>query len=152
MLNELLPRSLHNNFRGYRIALWILGLLTAVRALQSVMIIFNGHDTVTNADGIPIDSYSADAAQTVLALFALVSVWRLIVCAMSVVALVRYRNAVPIIFVVHIASYLGALLLSAFVPLVRTGNPPGPWVNFALFALMVIGLGLSLVSRRSKLE
>ena len=149
---RFLPRSLDNTFDGYRLALWLLGFITVIRALQSVMIILNGWETVTKADGVPVDTYPADAAQNILALFALASLWRLIVCLMGAVALIRYRSAVPLMFAVHMLSFLGAVLLSQFVPLVRVGSPPGPMVNLVQFGLMIVGLVLSLIPRRNALE
>lgn len=148
MLDKLFPQRIDNTYRGNRIALWLFGLVVAVRMVQSVAILANGYGTVTGADGIPLDTYAADAAQTVVGLFALVSLWRLIFCLLGVLVLVRYRAAVPLMFVLFIANYLGAQILSQFVPLVRTGTPPGPIVNGTLFGLMVIGLVLSLIDRR----
>lgn len=149
MLERIFPRSLDNGYHGYRAALWIFGLVIAVRALQSTFIIFNGYDTVINADGIPIDTYSADVAQTIVGLFAQNSLWRLIFCLLGLTVLVRYRNAVPLMFILLMLSFLGAQALSQFVPLVRIGSPPGPIVNIVLFALMLIGLVLSLLRPRS---
>ena len=149
---RLFPRSLDNTFDGWRISLWIFGFITLIRAFQSLAIIFNGWDTIVNADGIPLGSYPADAAATVLGLFAIASLWRLIFCLIGVAALVRYRSAVPLLFVLSIFSYLGAVLLSQFVPLIRVGAPPGPWVNLGQFVLMVIGLALSLIPRRSPMQ
>src|SRR4051794_39385335 len=109
MLDKLFPVSLDNTYRGYRAALWIFGFVIAVRALQSAVIIFNGYSTVIGADGIPIDTYPAGAAQTIVGLFGLVSVWRLIFCLLAVLVLIRYRSAVPLMFVLLISSFLGAL-------------------------------------------
>src|SRR5687768_10697123 len=109
MLDKLFPRQIDNTYRGYRTGLVLFGLVVAVRMLQSLMMIFNGSATVTGADGIPLDSYPADAAQTVLGLFAQVSLWRLLVGLLGMLVLVRYRAAVPLMYVLFIASYLGAL-------------------------------------------
>jgi len=118
MLEKILPRSLDNNYRGYRFALWIFGLVLAVRALQSIMIIFNGPATVTGADGIPLDAYAADAAQNVLALFAHSSLWRLFFSMMGAVVLIRYRSAVPLMFVILVLLFLAGQILTIYIPVV----------------------------------
>jgi hypothetical protein len=148
MLDKLFPRSLENSYRGYRTALWIFGFVIAIRALQSSAIIFNGYSTVVGADGIPLDTYPADAAQTVVGLFGILSVWRLIFCLLGVLVLVRYRNAVTLMFVLLLVNYFGAQLVSQFIPLVRVGTPPGSIVNLILLVVTVIGLGLSILPRR----
>jgi len=148
MLDKIFPRQFDNSYRGYKTALWIFGLITAVRTLQSIFIIFNGYMTVRDADGIPIDTYPAEVAQTIVGLFGLISLWRFIFSLLSIIVLVRYRSAVPLMFALLILNFLGAQLLSQFVPLVRVGTPPGPIVNLVLVVLMLIGLVLSLMNRR----
>jgi hypothetical protein len=148
VLDILLPRPIDNTFRGYKTALWLFGLVVGVRILQSLAVIFNGYSTAINADGLPLDSYPPAAAQTVVALFALSSLWRLTFCLVCALVLARYRSAVPLMFAVLMLNFLAAQLLFQFVPLPRTGTPPGPYVNLAQFALTVVGLVLSLRSRR----
>ena len=147
MLDDLLPRSLDNAYRGHRSALWLFGLVVGVRILQSLSVIFRGYGIARDADGIPLGSYTPEAAQQMVALFAQGSMWRLTLGALSVIVLVRYRSALPLMFALLLLHYLASQLLFVFVPLVRTGTPPGPYVNLGLFVLTVIGLALSLWRR-----
>ena len=128
--------------------MWILGLVIALRAVQSTMIIFNGYSTAVGADGIPLDTYPPDAVQTILALFAIGSLWRLLFSVIGVIVLIRYRSAVPLILALMVVQFLAAQLLSWFIPLVRIGTPPGVIVNLIQFGLIVVALVLSLLSRR----
>ena len=148
MFDQLFPRPIDNTYRGHKAGLWLFGLVVGVRILQSLVVIFNGYSTAINADGIPLDTYPPAAVQTAVALFAQASLWRLTFCSVCVLVLARYRSAVPLMFAVLMLNFLAAQLLFRFVPLVRTGTPPGPYVNLAQFALTVIGLVLSLRSRR----
>ena len=145
---SLFPQTIDNSYGGRKVALWIFGLVVAMRTLQSLLILFNGYYTVTNADGVPLAAYPPAAAQTILALFALSSLARLIISFICVVVLVRYRRAIPFMFVVLALSYLGAQVLAWLIPLVRVGRPPGTIVNLILFSLTLIGLVLSLWKRR----
>jgi hypothetical protein len=144
----LLPRTIDNTYEGRKLALWIFGLVVLLRTLQSVMIIFNGNYTARNADGIPLETYPADAVQTILALFALASVWRLIVSLICVIVLVRYRRAIPLMFIVLALTFLGAQLVTRFIPLVRVGRPPGVIVNLILFGLTIVGFVLSVWKKK----
>ena len=147
MFDRLCPPIIDNSYRGSKVALWILGLVVGVKATQSLMIILNGHRTAIDADGIPLDTYSAAAAQTMLALFAQGSLWRLLFCVVAAVVVVRYRSAVPLMFALLLLQYLASQLMLQLVPLVREGTPPGPIANMILGALMVVGLVLSLRRR-----
>jgi hypothetical protein len=149
---RLFPQRIDNTYRGYKIALVLFGLVAAVRALQSILIIVNGHSIAKSADGIPLETYPAAAAQTIVAIFAISSLNRLIISLICAVVLVRYRSAVPLMFVVLGLSYLGGQLISQFIPIVRVGTPPGIYMNLFLFATTIVGLGLSLFERGNRLR
>ena len=148
MLLRLFPPRLDREYRGYRAALWIFGFLIIGRAMQSVMIIANGYTTVRDADGIPLDAYPPDAVRTILGVFAIASMWRLLVCLLGLLVLIRYRSAVPLMYLLFLLSFLGAYILAQFVPLIRVGSPPAGPVTSIQTALTMIGLILSIAPRR----
>src|ERR1700704_1858622 len=147
MFDRLLPQPIDNTYSGSTIALWLFGLIVFVHMLQSVMVIVNGHMVAQSADGIPLENYPAAAAQTILAIFMVSSLRRLIISLICAVVLFRYRSAVPLLFIVLGLSYLGGQVIFYFVPMVRVGTPPGVVVNLIMFGLTVVGLALSLWTR-----
>lgn len=150
MFNQILPQRLDNTYRGHKLALWLIALVVSVRIAQSLLVIFNGYSVARTADGIPLDTYPPAAAQTVVALFALGGLSRLIIALLCVLVLVRYRSAIPFMFALLVLAFLASQLIDHFVPIVRTGTPPGPVVNSILFALMIVGLALSLSSQGNR--
>ena len=150
ILGRLLPARIDNTYQGSKIALWILGLVVAVRMMQSVMILVNGYSIARTADGIPLESYPAAAAQTIVALFALSAVNRLMISLVCVVVLVRYRSAVPLMFVLLILTYTAGQLVGRVITIVRVGQPPAAVVNLSLLTLTILGLILSLWKRRRR--
>ena len=151
MLNQLLPPRLDNTYRGRKLALWLFGIVVLIRSIQSVMIIVNGYSIARSADGIPLDTYPAAAAQTILALFAISSLNRLLISLVCVVVLVRYRSAIPSMFVILALGYLVGEIILRLIPIVRVGTPPGPIVNLIMFAVMIVGLALSLWRRGDRM-
>ena len=151
MINQLLPLRIDNAYRGYKLALWLFALVVSVKTFQGLMVIFDGYSIAVFADGIPLDTYTPAAAQTVVALFALLGLSRLIMSLLCVLALVRYRSAIPFMFALLVVEHLTKQLILHFVPIVRTGTEPGPVINLILLALMIVGLALSLW-RRGKPE
>jgi hypothetical protein len=149
ILRRLFPARIDNAYPGSRIALWILGLMIAVRTMQSVMILVQGSSIAQSADGIPLDTYPAGAAQTIVALFALSAVNRLVISLICVVVLVRYRRAVPLMFLLLLVTYGAGQLVGRVFPIVRVGQPPAVIVNLTLLGLTILGLVLSLWKRRS---
>jgi hypothetical protein len=148
MFDQFLPQRIDNEYPGHKLGLWLFGLIVSVKILQSLVVIFNGYTTAKSADGIPLDTYTPAAAQTIVAFFALSAVYRLFIFLLCVLVLVRYRSAIPLMFAVLALNYLAAQLILQFVPIARTGTPPGSFVNLVLFALMIVGLALSLWRQR----
>jgi hypothetical protein len=147
MFDKLLPQPIDNRYSGSKIALWLFGLIVFVHIVQSVMVIFNGYSIAQSADGIPLETYPAAAAQTILAIFMTASLRRLIISLICAVVLFRYRSVVPLMFVVLGLNYLGGQVIFQFVPLVRVGTPPGVVVNLIMFGLTILGLAFSLWRR-----
>jgi len=147
MFHRLFPQPIDNRYSGSQIALWLLGLIVFVHILQSVLAFVNGQWIAQSADAIPLETYPAAAAQTILAIFTVSAFRRLIISLICAVVLFRYRSAVPVMFVVLGLSYLGGQIIFQFIPIVRVGAPPGAVMNLIMFGLTVVGLTLSLWTR-----
>ncbi|MGE5277062.1 MAG: hypothetical protein ACM3SU_08715 [Acidobacteriota bacterium] len=147
MFDRLLPRRIDNTFPGRTPALWLFGLLLLAKAAMSLNSIFNGYAVATSADGIPLDAYTPAAARTVLSLFALLALCQLVMCLLGLLALVRYRAMVPLLFALFLLEFACRRLVLLAMPIARTGRPPGVFVNLALLVVMVLGLALSLWRR-----
>ena len=144
MLELIVPQRLDNTYRGTKAALWLLGLLLALKLLQSLVSLFSAHSTLVGADGIPVDAYPAAAAQTVIGLFALLGRARAFVFLGGVLILARYRSAVPLMFLVLVLDDVTIRLTRLLEPIPRTGPAPGLTINLVLAGLMAVGLVLSL--------
>ena len=144
MLDRFLPQRIDNSYSGHGLALWLFALVVSMKILQSLLAIFYGHFVVVAADGIPLDTYTIAGAQAVVAVWALSGLYRLIHYLLCVLVLVRYRSAIAFMFALLALEFLAAQLILHFIPLVRTGTPEGPFANRILFALMIVGLVLSL--------
>jgi hypothetical protein len=148
MFDTILPKSIDNTYRGQKLALWLLGLLALINFVIGTNSIVNGRAVLTAADGVPVDTYPAAAAQAIVALWALLGLSRLVIGLLFVLALIRYRNMVPFLFVLLLLQNLSGRLILHFLPLVRTGTPTASVINLTLLTLMIVGLGLSLWRRR----
>jgi hypothetical protein len=147
MSNRFLPQRIDNSYSGHRLALWLFGLVVTVKIVQVLLAIFDGPSVLVSADGIPLDTYTPAGAQTLVAVWALSGLYRLIIYLLCVLVLVRYRSAIPFMFAVLAVEFLAAQLILYFIPLVRIGTPAAPFVNRILFALMIVGLVLSSWNR-----
>ena len=143
-MNALLPRTIDNDYRGHKAALWLFGALMFMRLGMSLGIMFNGAETAIRADGIPLDTYPHAASQTILALFALIGSVHFMTAVAGVLALVRYRNALPLMFLMLAVGHVLRYVIVQFIPIVRVGHPPAFAINLGILIVMLVGLSLSL--------
>ena len=145
MFERLLPKQFDNRFEGKRLALWLLGLLLALKIVMSVNALVNTAAVATGADGFPLESYGGDGARAVLRLFAMSSLGQLALGLVGVVALLRYRAMVPFVFLLLAAEAIGRRLIARSYAIERSQDmSAGFYLNLALLALLLIGLALSL--------
>ena len=147
ILDQLLPPSVDNSYRGRKLALWLFGLVVLAKLGIGLGSVFNGHEAASRADGIPLDTYPAAAAQAVVSLFALLGWLHLMLCAICIVVLVRYRALVPLMLALLIVEYIGRKLILIVIP-IESSAAPGTIVNLIVLAVMIVALLLSLWSRQ----
>jgi hypothetical protein len=149
LTDRLLPQRVDNTYRGHKLALWLFGAVVLMKLAMSLNSIFNGYVVASSADGIPLDTFPSSAARTVIALFAIWGLAHLMICLLCILVLVRYRSMVPLMLALLLLEHLSRKLILQFLPIVRTGTPPGFFINFILLALMIAGLSLSLLRSQS---
>jgi hypothetical protein len=148
-LSRLFPRQADNRFDGYRAALWLLGLYVALKLVMSVNSIVDTAAVAMGADGIPLDSFGPAAARAVLMLFALMSLGQLMLALIALAALIRWRALAPFIYLLLIGEHLARRFIVQSYAVARTeGIPAGVYLNYALLALLTLGLVLALIPRR----
>ncbi len=93
----------------------------------------------TTADAIPLDSYSFAAAGAVISLYAQIGLYRLLLALLTVLALIRYRSMIPLLYLLLLAELLGSRLLDRLYPIAKSGVASAG----AGSALILIMLGLA---------
>jgi hypothetical protein len=143
-MNKLLPAALDNTYRGAKFALWLFALFLLMKFAMALNSIFNGAKIAASADGIPLATFSAGAAATVISLFALLGFSHFMFALLGLITLVRYRGMIPLMFALFLLEFLGRRLILQFLPIPRTGTPSAVYVNVVLLVLMIGGLVLSI--------
>lgn len=144
MLNRLLPSMANFTYAGSRISLWLLGLVLFMKLAIALGAIFNGHYAASVADGIPIDSYTPQATQAFLSLFALLGLSQFVLGLLGVLILLRYRPLVPLFLLVLLVEYLARKGINAHIPIARSGDAPGGAINWAIFGVILLAFILSI--------
>ncbi len=150
MLGQLLPRQADNSFQGFKLGLWLFGVVLLLLAAMSMNSIFNGHYVAINADGLPLDSYTPAGIRAVVSFYATWGLTQLVVVAFGMIVLFRYRALVPLIFLLLLLEQLLLRVIRFYRPLAGPNGAPASWLIIVLLSLMAAGLILSLWPRHAK--
>jgi hypothetical protein len=156
MFSRIFPKVIDNSYRGHWLGLVLFVLVIVLRTTQGINSMVITRTVITGADAIPLDTFSQPAANTLISVFALLGVSSLIVSLIGLIALVRYRAMIPLLFLVIFVSQIGARLILFIYPIARSadlsmnyaGQPIGFWFNLGVMAMTLIGFILSLQNRR----
>jgi hypothetical protein len=155
MLDRIFPKEAGNaGYAGWRLAIWPMAILALMRAVQGANSAADPAMVAIKADGVPLDTYGPDAAGAATALFALLGVYLLLQAVIGAVVLLRYRALLPLTYLMMIGIVLASKSSVALHPIARAGAAKigafdiGWLINTTLLALMVVGLVLSLLTRK----
>ena len=144
----LLPETISGEYHGSRLALYFFYVLTAVTVVRSIVHIVAPDGGAQSIATIPLDAFTANGAATVIHLFALWGLAQLIIGVVYVLAALRYRALIPLLYLLAVIEYGVRLVLTWWKPLETDGTAPGAVGNYVLVPLLVLMLVLSLVPRR----
>ena len=150
MLGRLFPKAFDNAYRGHWLALVILGLLLFLRLAQTGAGLVDPVLISRGADGILFDTFNAPAQAAFAYVFRLLSFLNILVCLIGVLALVRYRAMVPLIYLVLFVLLAGQKVMGLLYPIPRAPEAAGGMVVFAMLAVTLLGGILSMMDTRRK--
>jgi hypothetical protein len=148
MLGLLIPRVIDNRFRGQWLGYWLLAPVLVVKTgIAAASILTPGQ--ANKADAIDLSTYSAAALRDAMTSTALLGLLHLSIALFCVLAMIRYRAMVPLIYLWLLAEFLGRRVILGLYPMARTpGLSSGSIVNLVLLTLMALGLALCVWPRR----
>jgi hypothetical protein len=151
MFSRIFPERVDNaSYRGHRLAIWLFIPITILRLMMGVNCIFFTRFVATG-DGIPLVTYSAASAETVVSLFALLGLSNLLLALQGIVVLSRYRAMIPFMYLVLLIDYFGSKALLLVYPIARSGAATigtlsiPTAISLAILAMTLIGFVLSLL-------
>ncbi len=148
MLSRIFPRQFDNAYRGYTLALWLFAPIALLKFAQGVASVVDARFIATTADRLPLDTFDAGAASTVAFMFMSWGLSTALLCLIGLIALVRYRAMIPLMYVVLAIEQIGRRVFLVLSPVPRLPDTPtdGPTIpiNLILLAVLLIGLALSV--------
>jgi hypothetical protein len=158
MLTRLFPRQIDNDYRGWRLAIWLLVPLALVKLLQGANVagLFGpgkSRQVLEGVDKVPLDAFPAEAASHLVFLFAAWGLGVFVLGLLAIVVLLRYRAMIPLMYLLLLIEQLGRKTLSTIHldrPFVSLAPSPANLINWAFLLVIVAGFLLSLSPRRPR--
>ncbi len=134
----ILPPQIDNRFPGHPFVLVVFGLLTALTLGRSLVHLCAPDGGAQSVAHLPLDSFPAPAAQTVIFLFALWGLAQMLMGLVCLLALVRYRALIPLLLVLVALEYASRLVIGQLRVIETTATAPGAIAN-------LVGVPLALL-------
>jgi len=147
-MNRIFPQPAASEYAGWRVAIALLALFTAMKFAQGATSTFFTRFVLSTADAIPLDKFDAHGAETVVLLFALLGLYVMLFCLPTVVVLLRFRALIPLMYVLWLIEEGAKLAVLTWHPISRSAAvSSGTMVNRVLLGLLLIGFVFSLLPR-----
>lgn len=158
MLTRLFPRQIDNDYRGWRLAIWLLVPLALVKLLQGANVagLFgpgNSRQVLEGVDKVPLGAFPAEAASHLVFLFAAWGLGVFVLGFLAIVVLLRYRAMIPLMYLLLLIEQLGRKALSTIHldrPFLSLAPSAANLINWAFLLVIVAGFLLSLSPRRPR--
>ena len=144
-LKLLLPKQIDNTFSGKKISLWFFYLVTAVTLWRSQHHMFSADGGAQSIATIPLDTYTPAASSTIVGVFALWGLSQLIIGFIYLMACIRYKALIPMLYLLGIVEYgIRAFYIGGSKPIETVGDAPGALINLPFMLVFTVMLVLAL--------
>ncbi|GAB5557693.1 MAG: hypothetical protein SchgKO_19060 [Schleiferiaceae bacterium] len=140
----ILPKTIDNEYRGNRLALYVFYAITAMTIVRSLIHLLATDGGAQSIATIPLDQYPEGAASSLIHIFSEWGLSQLIMGIFYLLVAVRYKSLVSLMYVFIFLEYSGRWILAYAKPLETLETAPGMVGNYIFVPLSLIMLYLSL--------
>jgi hypothetical protein len=150
LLNRLFPERVDNRYLGHSLGLWLFAPIALMKLGFGTVHIVRPDGGAQSVSTIPLDAYPADAAQNIVALMSRMGVEQLLIAAIFLIVLLRYRAMIPLMYALSVSYYLLLQGVALMKPLALTGTSGANTPVLALTIISCVGLVFSLMGKGYK--
>ena len=150
MKTTIFPEKIDNHYHGKRIALWVFAVVTVVTIARSLVHIIAADGGAQSIATIPLDTFTAAGARTVVLMFAYWGISQLLMGLVYLLALLRYRSMIPLMYLLIAAEYALRLVAGRLKPIETAQTAPGAVGNYVLIPLALVMFWLALPGKQHR--
>lgn len=144
MLNQILPKQINNDYTGSLIAKYVFMFITVITLARSCIHMFASDGGAQSIATIPLDTFSHNAAATIILIFSLWGLSQIIIGIIYVAVIWRYQKLIPLMYLLMIIEYAMRTVFMLSKPIHVTGSAPGHTGDYFMIPIAIIMLILSL--------
>ena len=145
---KLLPVVIDNQFRGIKLSQYAFLLITAATIVRSLIHVLAPDGGAQSIATIPLESYSPQAAATVILMFSLWGLSQLLMGFVYLGVYLKYKSLIPMMYLLLTVEYAMRIVIGQMKPIVTSGTAPGSIGNWIMVPVCVVLLALSLIQSR----
>ncbi len=145
---KLLPVVVDNQFRGIKLSQYAFLLITAATIVRSLIHVFAPDGGAQSIATIPLESYSPQAAATVILMFSLWGLSQLLMGFVYLGVYLKYKSLIPMMYLLLTVEYAMRIVIGQMKPIVTSGTAPGSIGNWIMVPVCAVLLALSLFQSR----
>lgn len=149
LINKILPKSIDNNYKGYRIAAIVFLLVAVMGVVRSCIHFFAPDGGASSIAGMDL---SVAGANGIIFAFSLWGSAQLLYAFIQLVVFFRYKTLIPFMYIIMFLETVFRMLVGHMKPVHFAHTPPGQIGNYIFIPLTIIMFIFSIMNREAEVK
>ena len=142
-MKKIIPELIENKIPTNKFVYYFTWLLVAFNFFRSLEHIFNEDGGAESIAGIPLESYSSEAANNIISIFAQWGFSQLVLSCILLLVVLKMRELIPLMLLIIALENIVRGAVGLYKPLILGDAPPGavtPIIGLVTLAVFFISI------------
>ena len=142
-MKKIFPDTIENRIPNKKFVYYFTWLLVAFNFFRSLEHIFNEDGGAESIAGIPLESYSSEAANNIISIFAQWGFSQLVLACILLLVVLKMREFIPLMLLIIALENILRGAVGLYKPLILGDAPPGavsPIIGLVTLAVFFISI------------
>jgi len=142
-MKKIIPDKIENRIPNNKFVFYFTWLLVAFNFFRSLEHIFNEDGGAESIAGIPLESYSSEAANNIISIFAQWGFSQLVLACILLLVVLKMREFIPLMLLIIALENILRGAVGLYKPLILGDAPPGavsPIIGLVTLAVFFISI------------
>ena len=142
-MKKIIPDTIENRIPNNKFVYYFTWLLVAFNFFRSLEHIFNEDGGAESIAGIPLESYSSEAANNIISIFAQWGFSQLVLACILLLVVLKMREFIPLMLLIIALENILRGAVGLYKPLILGDAPPGavsPIIGLVTLAVFFISI------------